>query len=522
MGETVADIYVRISKIKHRGRRETLGVERQEPPCRAFCEQQGWRVRKVWVDNGVSAVKAKHRKEFEAMLADVRAGKVDAVVSWQADRLLRTVEDASAIVAMARQHGTTVANVGGTLDLTTAAGRRKLYDLAVSAQYESELRGERLQLKHNELGEAGAWWGGKWRPFGFQIDGVKLHDRHDDACDRTDDDRCPMADCRLVQDPAEAAEIRRQVAAAVERGATVSGIASDWNRRHVTRAGGGGWQAREVRELLTNPRIAGLRRWKGKTYPAVWEAIIDPETFQRLQLALANPAPSARLGRGPLPRSYLLSGGLAVCGGTYEDGKPCGRPLRPHKQKGRRTYRCESQHGGCGKVARFADPLEDYVRDLVLAAYDDPAMGPQLRGQLGAKAAGNGLQALLNEHETLRTKETALGNLLEAVDQAGLAATDLHLPDRAELERALGRVVARLYEVEAEITTATPKRLPVDLPEGYDALQAAWQGWSMEQQRAVVAFALEQVVVRPVGRGYRFDGDRDLTLRWRPLDQGPS
>src|SRR6266487_5678660 len=95
MGETVADIYVRISKIKHRGRRETLGVERQEPPCRAFCEQQGWRVRKVWVDNGVSAVKAKHRKEFEAMLADVRAGKVDAVVSWQADRLLRTVEDAS-------------------------------------------------------------------------------------------------------------------------------------------------------------------------------------------------------------------------------------------------------------------------------------------------------------------------------------------------------------------------------------------------------------------------------------------
>src|SRR6266567_2218363 len=119
MGETVADIYVRISKIKHRGRRETLGVERQEPPCRAFCEQQGWRVRKVWVDNGVSAVKAKHRKEFEAMLADVR-------------------------------------------------------------------------------GEAGAWWGGKWRPFGGLMDGVSRYDRHAGACCRAGDGRCPRADVQLV------------------------------------------------------------------------------------------------------------------------------------------------------------------------------------------------------------------------------------------------------------------------------------------------------------------------------------
>lgn len=432
------------------------------------------------------------------------------MVSWQADRLLRTVEDASAIVSMAKQYGTIIANVGGALDLSTAAGRKKLYDLAVTAQYESELHGQRLLLKHNELGEAGAWWGGKWRPFGFQIDGVKLHDRLDDACNRQDNDSCPMADCRLVVDLAEAAEIRRQVAAVLDRGATVSGIASDWNRRAITRSGGGPWQAREVRELLTNPRIAGLRRWKGKSYPAAWEAIIDPETFTSVQLALANPAPNARRGRGPLPRSYLLSGGLAVCGNPG-----CGRPLRPHKEKGRRTYRCESQHGGCGKVARFADPVEDYVRDLVLAAYDDPSMGLKLRGRLSAKAGSNGVDDLLNEHETLRTKDQALSKLLEAVDRAGVAPEHLHLPDRSDLERALGRVTARLYEVEAEITAVTPKRLPVDLPQGYDALQAAWKGWSIDQQRTVVTFALEQVAVKPVGRGYRFDGDRDLTLRWR-------
>jgi DNA invertase Pin-like site-specific DNA recombinase len=59
------------------------------------------------------------------MLADIRAGRIDVVVTWQADRLLRTVVDASAIIAIAKQHGTIVANVGGTIDLTTAAGRKK-------------------------------------------------------------------------------------------------------------------------------------------------------------------------------------------------------------------------------------------------------------------------------------------------------------------------------------------------------------------------------------------------------------
>ena len=76
------------------------------------------------------------------MLADVRAGRIDAIVTWQADRLLRTVEDASAIVTIAKSFGTVIANVGGTIDLSTASGRKRFYDLAVAAEYESDLRSD--------------------------------------------------------------------------------------------------------------------------------------------------------------------------------------------------------------------------------------------------------------------------------------------------------------------------------------------------------------------------------------------
>src|SRR5215211_5025561 len=117
-----AAIYVRIS----RARRELLDAQRQEPPCRAFCAQQSWQVVEVYIDDNRSAWKEGIRRDaFERMLADVRAGRIDAIVTWQADRLLRTVEDASAIVTIAKSFGTVIANVGGTIDLSTASGRKR-------------------------------------------------------------------------------------------------------------------------------------------------------------------------------------------------------------------------------------------------------------------------------------------------------------------------------------------------------------------------------------------------------------
>jgi len=502
VSEIIADVYVRISKVKHRGRRKTLGVERQEPPCLAFIEEQGWRYRKTWTDNGVSAVKAKRREQFEAMLADVRAGNVNAIVSWQPDRLLRTVEDASAIVAIAREFSTTIANVGGTLDLSTAAGRKKFYDLAVAAQYESDLRGERLQLKHDELGQAGAWWGGKWRPFGFQKQPVKRHDDEDPDCTRTDDDPCPWGYI-LVPDTVETQAIHDQAVAIVEKGATPSGIAAAWNRAGMVRPGGGRWLARLVRDLYTDPRIAGQRRWKGVDYPAQWPAAIDLDLFERVQVhleQLAQDHESPRRGGGPLPRSYLLSGGLAIC------GQPdCGQPLVPHAMKGKRTYRCESgaRSRGCGRLRRLADPVEDFVGAAVRAAFNDPELGPQLRVKLKAKAAGNGVRALLNERETLRAKLHGLEN--DYFDG---------ILDSEQFARGQARVKQRRAAVEAAITAATPKRLPVEIPEGIDALRDAWDHWTMEERRAVVAFALKRVIIKPTGGGYRFDGRRDLELTW--------
>ncbi len=193
-----------------------------------------------------------------------------------------------------------------------------------------------------------------------------------------------------------------------------------------------------------------------------------------------------------------------MCG---NDG--CGKPLRPHRTSRlnghHRCYRCDSRAGGCGRLGRYADPIENAVRDAVLTAFDSPKLGPLLRAQLQAQTRGHDhVRELLNERETLKAKLSRLED--DYFDD---------LLDREQFARGQARVKERLVEVEAGLVAATPVRLPVNVPKSMKALRAAWEKWSIEERRAVVAFALKRVVVKPMGRGYRFDPVRDLELDWR-------
>jgi site-specific DNA recombinase len=73
-----AAIYIRVSKLK----RELLDAKRQQPPCEAFITAQGWQLTEVYLDDGRSAWRREVRRDaFERLLTDVRAGRIDAIVS---------------------------------------------------------------------------------------------------------------------------------------------------------------------------------------------------------------------------------------------------------------------------------------------------------------------------------------------------------------------------------------------------------------------------------------------------------
>jgi site-specific DNA recombinase len=476
-----AAIYIRISKLK----RELLDAQRQQPPCEAFAKAQGWDVAEVYVDDGRSAWKRGVRRDnFERMLSDVRAGKIQAVISWQMDRLLRRVEDASAILAIAKQYGTIIANVDGTLDLGSASGRKKFYDLAVAAEYASDLSSERLKLKHSELKLEGKFSGGV-RPYGYDLEEYVYTDhtgRH--------------IKYHLVLNAEEAAVIEAAAKAVLE-GRSVTSITKEWAAGNVRSTRGRLFLYTDVKELLQSPRIAGFRSADGKLVKAEWQPIITQEMHEELREILGPPR--QRGSNQGTARSYLLTG-FVVCG-------VCGKPLRSHRSKSnknsepQRRYLCDPRDGGHYCVKRLAEPVEEHVVRELLGELPQKLLEATQRAPEHWESLGRLLTARQAAEDRLRGLEDLLADGL--LDRTGYA-------------RQRRRLKVRLDELEEQIAHVRAQAPRRRLKGAYFwELEAEWQQLSLDEQRAVLADHIERVIIKPTGPGLKRFDPTAVEIHWK-------
>jgi site-specific DNA recombinase len=472
-----AAIYIRIS----RARRELLDAQRQQPPCEAFCAEQGWQVVQVYVDDNRSAWKQGIRRDaFERLLSDVRAGRIDAIVTWQADRLLRTVEDASAMVTIAKQHGTIIANVGGAMDLSTASGRKRFYDLAVAAEYESDLKSERLKLKHAELAAEGKWEGGM-RNFGYDLEEYVAQDANGR----------PVIKYKLVPNPTEAKALE-DAAKEVIAGRSHTAVAIAWNKEGLTTTKGKPFTPQKVKELLLSPKTAGLRYVDGKAVTATWPGIITQQQHEELRAILGLPR-RERTSKGlTTARTYLL-GGFVFCG-------RCGHRLTAKRAGNRRRYACMTRLGGCGGLLRVAEPLERHVVLELLQQLPERLLEAARRAPQEWESLGR----LMSQRQT---QEDRLEGLADYLADGTL--------DKSKYVRQKKRLQARLDELEAQIAhvrASAPRRRLRGAT--LEELQAEWDALDLDERRALLADHIERIDVAPVGRGRGFDPSA-ITIHWR-------
>jgi 5-methylcytosine-specific restriction protein A len=151
-----------------------LGVARQEQDCRALAQRLGWAVTQVYVDNDVSAYSGRSRPAWDRLMADIRAGTVDAVIGWHVDRLTRSPRELEDVIDLADRHGLALATVTGDIDLGTPTGRMVARMLGAAARHESEHKGERQRRQIRQAAEAGKAAGGGHRPFGYAADRVTV------------------------------------------------------------------------------------------------------------------------------------------------------------------------------------------------------------------------------------------------------------------------------------------------------------------------------------------------------------
>lgn len=91
-------IYVRVSTDDIR---QTTSFELQRKYYEEFVTRHpNWTLVKIYADEGISGTSLKHRDEFNQMIADARAGKIDLIITKSVSRFARNVEDFLGTVRM--------------------------------------------------------------------------------------------------------------------------------------------------------------------------------------------------------------------------------------------------------------------------------------------------------------------------------------------------------------------------------------------------------------------------------------
>lgn len=448
-----AGIYCRISEDRNA---ESLGVARQEKDCRRLAVERGWTIVDVYVDNDLSGSKQRvARPEYQRLLADIEAGRIDAVIVWDLDRLTRQPRQLEAFVDICAAAGVhDLLTVSGDVNIGTGDGLLVARIKGAVAAEEARKLGQRVARKMQELAEDGRPNGGR-RPYGFAVN-------------------------RIDHDVAEATALR-QAATTILDGGTLTDAA-----RHTTLS------PSSLKRSLCSPRIAGLRQHRGEIIGrACWAPIIDRADWERLKALLCRPA------RYSVPIHRHLLSGFARCG-------ECDGTLSAQWRRNptRVIYQCRSTRGGCGGVSVDGGHLERTVIDEVSSLIRTARARRALQRRIDRQPDNNeaGLVASIAEDDK------RLIDLAAEVGELGISPPEWSAMRRPILDR-IERARVELSKLHRREPLAR-----IDLA----AVAEEWDTMTYDQRRQTLRDLGVDVVVARAGKGARrFCADRvQVRLSW--------
>jgi site-specific DNA recombinase len=490
-----AAVYLRISQDPNN---DGLAIDRQKADCLKILRARKWTmVDEPYVDQSISAFDRKIRRPaYNRMVKDFEAGRFDAIVCWDLDRLTRQPAQLEWWIEAAEVKGLVIVTANGEADLSTDNGRLFARIKAAVARGEQERKSVRLKRGAEQRRDQGRRVGGSRRQFGYERDTyAKLGGQ-------------TVWVSSGAINPEEADAVRWGYDALLSGESSLGAIARNWTARGLvstqTRTARSGHEGEpslfsgvKVRQVLLNARYAGIVTHLGqeiRTYTAdngevhelkpVWEPIVSEETFKAAEALLKDPTRFTGKGFG----KYLLSG-IALCGVEGCTGHAhAGGASRPDI----RGYRCSATGG---HFSRKALPAEQFVEAVVIARLSRPDARDLLVKQ------GPDSKAL--RHEVL-----VIDRRIEGL--AGLVADGTFTP--AQARAATDKLKTQRADLAARI--ADSGKVDVLGPLVGKDVEAVWQEMDMDRRRAVVD-ALMTVKLHPVGHGTRTFRPETVTIDWK-------
>jgi site-specific DNA recombinase len=158
-------------------------LDAQREACEAYITSQrheGWQCLPARYDDGGYSGGNLKRPALEALMNDLRGGKVDLIVVYKIDRLTRSLMDFSSLVATFDTNKASFVSVTQHFNTTTSMGRLTLNVLLSFAQFEREVTGERIRDKIAASKRKGMWMGGRV-PLGYVVEDRQLSIQEEEA-----------------------------------------------------------------------------------------------------------------------------------------------------------------------------------------------------------------------------------------------------------------------------------------------------------------------------------------------------
>ena len=162
-------IYSRKSKFTGKGE----SIENQIEMCKNYIAVHYPEAAEITVyeDEGYSG-KNINRPEFTKLMNDCKAKKVDLIVCYRLDRILRNIVDFAKLVEELNALNISFESIKEKFDASSSMGRAMMYISSVFSQLERETIAERIRDNMHELAKFGRWLGGH-TPTGYKSEPVE-------------------------------------------------------------------------------------------------------------------------------------------------------------------------------------------------------------------------------------------------------------------------------------------------------------------------------------------------------------
>ena len=441
----VTALYVRVSTDFQF--EEGYSLEAQQQKLEQWCALKDISNHRLYRDGGWSGSNL-DRPAMQELIAHIRAGQVIRVVVYKLDRLSRSQKDTLYLLEeLFIPNGVEFISINENFDTGSPYGKAMIGILSVFAQLERENIRERTRMGMYERVKSGLWRGGSGTPFGYDYDPARN---------------------TLV--PNEHAEEVRQIYQLYLAGYSTTQLAQMFpvcNDRHVS-------------AILGRETYLGKMRYNGELFDGQHEAIIDPDTWERVQRERRRRSAGASAGA-----AYLLTG-LLVCG-------KCGAKMRYQKwgKTGLKIY-CYSQQRSkqnlvkdpnCDNRRYDAAEVEALVVEDVLRLTDRLDAGQLPPGQ---KLQQDALAAARSRCESLTAKIKRLYNLYAETEDAVLLETIRE--NQAELQSA----ESLLENEQAARAAAAEAREKLG---AVTNLRGRWDSLSMGEKRRILRLCIRRIVL---------------------------